>query len=155
MSGARRSSRPRSTAAQRLVFEINIDDAQNPILMTGLIAKLGVLPPGQSLHKMMAPERRALRRSCKIAWSRSGPHGPHAPVARSDHPRLDLDREAEHEAGEQLNPSEKMQQIAGVDVQLWNWAKTANKERAALETIEIQLRVFADLRRTNRSPTSS
>ena len=38
-----------------------------------------------------------------------------------------------------------MQAQAGVDMQLWAWAKTANKERAALETTEDQLRVFADL----------
>ena len=46
--------------------------------------------------------------------------------------------------GEPLKPSD-VQAQAGVDMQLWAWAKTANKERAALETTEDQLRVFADL----------
>ena len=40
-------------AAQQLVFEIDIDEAQNKKTMVGLITKYGLLPVGQSLHKML------------------------------------------------------------------------------------------------------
>jgi uncharacterized protein len=132
------------TAAQQLVFEINIDDAQNPIIMTGLIAKLGILPQGQSLHKMMAPERRA--QFDEVAKSLG------LDPARMDRFRpwfaaLTLSAigivKRNMKPGETMKPG--MQATPGVDAQLWAWAKTAGKERAALETAEDQLHVFADL----------
>src|SRR5262249_47648573 len=44
--------------AQQLVFELDLDQAQDINVMGALVAKLGFLPPDQSLHKMLAPERR-------------------------------------------------------------------------------------------------
>ena len=41
------------------MFELDLDDAQNQTSMLALITKYGLLPHGQSLHKMLAPERRA------------------------------------------------------------------------------------------------
>jgi uncharacterized protein len=45
--------------AQRLVFEINMDEAMDPLATMGLLTKIGFLPPDKSLRKMLALEHRA------------------------------------------------------------------------------------------------
>jgi uncharacterized protein YbaP (TraB family) len=134
------------TVAQRLVFEINVDDARDPIFMMGSMAQAGMLEKGESLHRMMAPERREqldrVVRSVGLdprnvdrmkPWLAALIIGMRAAIARNATP------------GEQAQPSERIQAGPGVDDQLWRWSKTSNKERGALETVNDQLHVFADL----------
>src|SRR5437868_11910714 len=40
-------------AAQQLVFELDLDQAEDPKTMGALVAKFGFLPRGQSLHAML------------------------------------------------------------------------------------------------------
>jgi uncharacterized protein YbaP (TraB family) len=110
-----------------------------------LLGKFGFLPPGQSLHKMMAPERRAkfdeVAKSLGLDPDRMDRFRPwFAAITLSS---LSIIKQ-NMKPGETFKPGDQ-QSHAGVDVQLWNWAKTANKERGALETTEDQMRVFADL----------
>lgn len=132
--------------AQRLVFEIDLDQAKNMGTMTQLLTKYGFLPPDKSLHKMLAPEHR--KRLDTVATSLG------LPAAALDRMRpwlaavtltsLSLLKQ-NTKGGGTTDPKAAMDEAAGVDQQLWTWAKTAGKERAALETAEDQIRIFADL----------
>jgi uncharacterized protein YbaP (TraB family) len=134
--------------AQQLVFELDLDEAQDPKTMGALVAKYGFLPPDHSLHKMLAPEHR--RKLDEVARS----FGMNPLVLDRMRPWLAAVTlssfaiiKQNTKPGEPLNPAAAMEASAGVDVQLWNWAKTAGKERGVLETTDDQLRIFADLPR--------
>jgi uncharacterized protein YbaP (TraB family) len=133
-------------SAQRLVFEINIDEAKNPLLMMAMTAKFGMLPKGQSLHRLLAPERRAqfnqVVTSLGLSPQRLDRMTPW--LAAMTISSLWAQKQS-LKPGQKLNAEEQVRMVAGVDDQLWAWAKVANKDRSALETIEIQLRVFGDL----------
>jgi hypothetical protein len=131
--------------AHKLTFEIDIDAAKDTAAMMPLIAKLGFLPADQSLRKMLAPEH----------WTRletiAKEYAMRPEILDRMRPwlvamTLSAAAAAKHMAkGEKVTSSAAMEDLAGVDAQLWEWSKTANKERGALETAEDQLRVFADL----------
>jgi uncharacterized protein YbaP (TraB family) len=130
--------------AQRLVFEIDIDQAKNMGTMSALLAKYGFLPSDKSLHKMLAPEHR--KKLDAVATSLG------MPPAALDRMRPWLAAVTltslsllKQNAGGAADPKAAMDEAAGVDQQLWTWAKSAGKERAALETAEDQIRIFADL----------
>ncbi len=132
--------------ASRLVFELNLDEAKDQAAMAGLVAKYGFLPPDQSLHKMLAPEhRRKLGEVAKsfglnpIAIDRMRPW-----LAAITLSALAVIKQSS-EPGEPVSPADAMNEIAGVDMQLWDWSKTAGKERGALETGEDQILIFANL----------
>lgn len=132
--------------AQQLVFEINIDEAKNPLLMMGMTAKFGMLPQGESLHRLLAPERRKqfddIVTSLGLTPAKLDRMQPW--LAAMTISSLAAAKQS-LKPGEKLNANESVRMVAGVDDQLWTWAKGANKERGALETIETQLRVFGDL----------
>jgi len=134
--------------AQRLVFEIDIDESQNMAAMTLLTLRYGMLPLDESLRAMLAPQHR--KKLDEVATSLGMPPfmldrmrpwlaaitlSTMAIVKQSTKP------------GEKADPAKAMDAAAGVDMQLWTWAKAAGKERAALETAEDQIRVFAELPR--------
>jgi len=133
-------------SAQHLVFEINIDEAKNPLLMMAMTAKFGMLPKGESLHRLLAPERRAqfdqVVTSLGLNPSRLDRMTPW--LAAMTIAQLAAAKQS-LQPGQKLNADEMTRMVPGVDDQLWAWAKGANKDRGALETVEIQLRVFADL----------
>jgi uncharacterized protein len=132
--------------AQRLVFELDLDEAKNPAASIALVSKYGFLPPDKSLFKMIAPEYRAQLVEAAKTFG--------VPEAAMDRMRpwlaaitltsLNIVKQTTKK-GDPLNPNAAMEELAGVDVQLWEWSKTANKQRGALETSEEQIRVFADL----------
>jgi uncharacterized protein len=134
--------------AQRLVFEINLDQAKNPAVMLPLVSKHGLLPQDQSLRKMLAPENR--KKFDEVATS-LGLMPQNLERMRPWFAALTLSSlsvmKQLKKPGEATSPQDALESIAGVDQQLWDWAKTAGKERAALETAEDQLRIFADLPR--------
>jgi len=134
--------------AAQLVFELDLDEAKNQAAMIPLVAKYGFLEPDQSLHKMLAPEhRRKLDEAAKsfglnpLAVDRMRPW-----LAAVTLSSLAIIKQ-NTEPGEPTEPKAAMEDFAGVDVQLWEWAKTAGKERGALETVEDQMQIFADLTR--------
>ncbi len=132
--------------AQRLVFELDLDEAKNPAASIALVSKYGFLPPDKSLFRMIAPEYRAQLVEAAKTFG--------LPEATMDRMRpwlaaitltsLNIVKQTTKK-GDPLNPNAAMEELAGVDVQLWEWSKTANKQRGALETSEEQIRVFADL----------
>lgn len=133
--------------AQRLVFEIDLDEAMNPAATMGIVTQLGFLPPDKSLRKMLAPEYRV--KLDKLATSLD------LPPASVDRMRpwlaaitltsLSLVKQSSKNDGKPVDPSAIATEVAGVDMQLWKWGKEAGKERGALETAESQLRIFAEL----------
>jgi uncharacterized protein YbaP (TraB family) len=133
-------------SAQQLVFEINIDEAKNPLLMMAMTAKFGMLPKGESLHRLLAPERRVqfdqVATSLGLSPARLYRMTPW--LAAMTISSLWAQKQS-LKPGQKLNAEEQVRMVAGVDDQLWLWAKNAGKERGALETLELQLRVFADL----------
>ena len=132
--------------AQRLVFEIDIDEAANPAATLPLVAQTGFLPPEQSLRKMLAPEYRAKLDAVAASLS--------LPPAAVDRMRpwlaaitltsLSLIKQSSKD-GKPVDPSAFTSSVPGIDVQLWKWGKAAKKELAALETAEDQIRIFAEL----------
>jgi uncharacterized protein len=132
--------------AAKLVFEIDLDEAKNPAAMTGLVVKYGFLRADQSLHKMLAPEHR--RKLDEVAKS----YGLDPAVIDRMRPwlvaitlsSLAIIKQST-EPGEPTTAAEAMKEIAGVDMQLWDWSNTSGKERGALETSEDQIRIFANL----------
>ncbi len=132
--------------AQRLVFELDLDAAKNPTTMGGIIMKYGFLPPDQDLHRMLAPEHRAkldaTAQSLGLTPAIVGRMRPW--LAAITLTSLSLVKQ-NTKPGKPMNPAAVTEELAGVDAQLWSWAKTAGKERGALETAEDQIRVFADL----------
>lgn len=132
--------------AQRLVFEVNLDEAMNPASTIGLVTQLGLLPPDKSLRKMLAPEYR--KKLDEVAGSLglppTGLDRMRPWLAAITLTSLSLIKQAAKD-GKPVSPDAMTNELAGVDMQLWKWGKSANKERAALETTEDQLRIFADL----------
>lgn len=132
--------------AQRLVFEIDLDEAMNPAATMGIVTQLGFLPPDKSLHKMLAPEYRV--KLDELATSLG------LPPASLDRMRpwlaaitltsLSLIKQSSKD-GKPVDPNAIATEVAGVDMQLWKWGKDVGKERGALETAESQLRIFAEL----------
>jgi hypothetical protein len=122
--------------AQVLVFEIDIDEAKDVVATQKLIAKFGVLPEGTTLRKLLAPEQRA--KFERIAASLG------LPPAALDGFRPWL---AALTIGVQWIVSKGYDPNSGVDQQIWSWSKQTAKQRAALETAEQQLEVFAGLTR--------
>ena len=114
--------------------------------MMAMTAKFGMLPKGQSLHRLLAPERRAqfdqVVTSLGLAPNKFDRMTPW--LAAMTISSLWAQKQS-LKPGQKLNAGEQVRMVAGVDDQLWAWAKVANKDRSALETIEIQLRVFGDL----------
>jgi uncharacterized protein YbaP (TraB family) len=132
--------------AQRLAFEINMDDAANPASTMPLITQYGFLPPDKTLHKMLAPEHR--KRLDEVAASLGLPPAGLARMrpwlAAITLASLSLIKQNSKD-GKTIDPSAMTGDLAGVDMQLWKWGKEAGKELGALETTEDQLRIFADL----------
>ena len=135
-------------SAQQLDFEINIDDAQNPLKMTTLIQQHGFLPAGESLRKMLAIEYRVKLEAAAIELG--------LPIQALDRMRPWLvaltitslsAMKQTTKPGEKVNPAAATGEQAGADIHLWNWAKANNKERGTLETLESQIQIFADLSR--------
>jgi uncharacterized protein YbaP (TraB family) len=134
--------------AQQLVFELDLDAAQDPKAKTLLIAKHGFLKPGESLRTMLAPEHverlDAVVKSLGIEpatidrmrpWLAAVTLNSYAIIKQNSKP------------GTAADAAVAMKHAAGVDAQLWTWAKAVGKERHMLETAEDQIRVFADLSR--------
>jgi len=133
-------------AAQQLDFEVDLDQAQDPAIMGDLVARCGFLPPDKSLRKMIAVEYRA---RLEATASELG-----LPIAAVDRMRPWLAAltitsltalKQTAKPGEKLNPSAATAEQGGVDLKLWNWAKQNRKPRGALETVESQIQVFANL----------
>ena len=133
--------------AQQLVFELDLDEARNPAAAMPIMGKYGFLPPDQSLHKMLAPE---YREKLDAVAKRYGLQPAILDRMRPWLAGLTLTSlnaiKQKTKPGEPIKPDATLSgDLAGVDVQLWDWAKTAGKERGALETFEDQIHVFADL----------
>ena len=132
-------------SAQQFVFELDIDEVKNPLLMMAMTAKFGMLPKGESLHRLLAPERRKqfddVVTALGLSPARLDRMTPWlAAMTISTRAAFKLSKPGETPKGEDVKI------VAGVDDQIWSQAKAANKDRAALETLETQLRVFADLK---------
>lgn len=124
------------TKADSIAFEIDMDEAQNPAAMQQLIQKLGLLPPGTMLRKLLAPEQRTKleRVSAAVGIPAQGLDGFRPWLAAVT-------------VGVQWIISKGYDPNSGVDPQVWAWAKQAGKKRVALETVESQLGAFAGLTR--------
>ena len=122
--------------AKVVVFEIDLEEAKNLAIMQQLIAKLGVLPAGQTLANLLSPEGRAkFERVLGLLG---------IPAASLDPLRPWL---ASITIGVQWIVSKGYDPNSGVDDKVWNLAKQNGKQLAHLETIEEQLDVFAGLTR--------
>jgi uncharacterized protein YbaP (TraB family) len=121
-------------AAQAVAFEIDLDKAKDPIASQSLVVKLGMLPQGTTLRKLLSPERRT-------KYERVAKSVGLVPLM------LDQMRPwlAAVTISVQWIVSKGYDPNSGVDQHIWTWAKANNKERLALETIEEQLNVFAGL----------
>ena len=120
--------------AQIITFELDLDKAKDPVATRDLVQRLGLLPPGTTLRKLLSPERRAKLE--RVATSVG------LPPLMLDQFRPWL---AAVTMGVQWIVSKGYDPNSGVDQRIWDWAKQNGKERAALETIEEQLNVFAGL----------
>jgi uncharacterized protein YbaP (TraB family) len=120
-------------AAAVVVFETDFAGAQDP---QALIAKYGLLPPGQTLLSVLPGSARAeLERA---ATDLRIPPPSLAPLR----PWL-----AALTLGVQFAISQGFDPNKGVEQQVITWAKASGKGVTSLETNESQLRVFADLTR--------
>src|SRR5712691_3177858 len=120
-------------AAAVVVFETDFAGAQDP---QALIAKYGLLPPGQTLPSVLPGSARAeLERA---ATDLRIPPPSLAPLR----PWL-----AALTLGVQFAISQGFDPNKGVEQQVITWAKASGKGVTSLETNESQLRVFADLTR--------
>ncbi len=122
--------------AQVVVFEIDLDEAKKLATMQKLIAKLGVLPAGQTLRKLLSPEGRA---KYERVLGLLG-----IPAANLDPLRPWL---ASLTVSVQWIVSKGYDPNSGVDDKVWSLAKQSGKKLAHLESIEEQLGVFAGLTR--------
>lgn len=122
--------------AQVVAFEIDMDEAENVSATQQLITKLGLLPQGTTLRKLLAPEQRSKLERVAAAVG--------VPAQGLDPFRPWL---AAVTVGVQWIISKGYDPNSGVDPQVWNWAKQNNKQRHALETVESQLGAFAGLTR--------
>ena len=120
--------------AQVVVFEIDLDESKNPAAMQQLIAKLGVLPAGQLLRKLLAPEQRAKYE--RVLTSLGLP----APNLDPLRPWL-----AAVTIGVQWIVAKGYDPNSGVDEKIWAWGQQNGKQLAHLEGIEEQLGAFAGL----------
>lgn len=132
--------------AQRLTFEVDIDATKNPAAMGAIVMKHGFLPPDRSLYKMLAPEHRAEldKVAQNYGLTRAALDRMRPWLAALTLTSLSLLKQSSKD-GKPQDPATAMNEMAGVDAQLWDWSKTAGKERGALETAEDQIRIFADL----------
>lgn len=122
--------------AKVIAFEIDLDEAKDLGATQQLIAKLGMLPAGQTLRKLLAPQQR--EKFERVAAAIGIP----APALDPFRPWL-----AAVTIGVQWIISKGFDPNSGVDERIWQWAKENTKERVALETSESQLNVFAGLTR--------
>ena len=133
--------------AQRLTFEVNMDEAMNPSASVGLVTQYGFLPADKSLKRMLAPDYRAKLDEvvASLGLPPAGVDRMRPWLAAMTITSLSIVKQNTPE-GKPLDPAALTTgELAGVDMQLWNAGKAAGKELGALETIEDQLRVFADL----------
>jgi uncharacterized protein YbaP (TraB family) len=123
-----------------------MDEVMDPLATMGLLTKTGFLPPDKSLHKLLAPEHRAkLDEVAKsLGLLPAGLDRMRPWLAAIMLTSLNLVKQTSKD-GKPVDPSAMMTDLAGVDMQLWKWGKTAGKELGALETAEDQIRIFADL----------
>jgi uncharacterized protein YbaP (TraB family) len=119
-----------------VVFETDLAGAQDPQVSQALIAKHGLLPPGQTLDSVLSPSARA--ELDKTATDLGVPTLALAPLR----PWL-----AAVTLAVQFVLSQGFDPSNGVERQVMTWAKENGKSLAVLETNESQLRVFADLTR--------
>lgn len=132
--------------ANQVVFEVDFDQAQDASVMGDLVARHGFLPPDKSLRRMIAVEYRAKLEATAADLG--------LPIASVDRMRpwlaaltitsLTAIRQTSR-SGTKPDPSAAMSEQGGVDLKLWNWAKQNGKPRGALETVESQIQVFANL----------
>lgn len=122
--------------AETITFELDLDDAHDTAKMQKIIQKLGVLPQGETLRKLLAPEQRAKYE--RVLASLGLP----APNLDPLRPWL-----AAVTVGVQWIVSKGYDPNSGVDEKIWNWGKDHKKQLGALETTEDQLGAFAGLTR--------
>jgi uncharacterized protein YbaP (TraB family) len=132
--------------ANQIVFEVDFDQAQDASVMGDLVARHGFLPPDKSLRRMIAVEYRAKLEATAADLG--------LPIASVDRMRpwlaaltitsLTAIRQTSR-TGKKPDPAAAMSEQGGVDLKLWNWAKQNGKPRGALETVESQIQVFANL----------
>jgi len=132
--------------AQQLDFEVDMDEAQDPERMGTLVRALGFLPPGESLHRMLAVE---YRRKLDATLADLGLSPENVDRMRPWLAALTITSLAAlrktGKPGDRPDPSAGTGEQGGADIQLWNWAHDNNRQRGALETVESQLHIFADL----------
>lgn len=122
--------------AHVIVLEIDYDQARNASTMAELAAKHGLLPPGESLDRLLPPPVNAAlaRRAADFGV----PPEAFAPMR----PWLaGLTLAVQFIVREGFDPN------LGIDMTLGRLARANAKRLAALETAEAQVRVFADLTR--------
>jgi len=132
--------------ANQIVFEVDFDQAQDASVMGDLVARYGFLPPDKSLRRMIAVEYRAKLEATAADLG--------LPIASVDRMRpwlaaltitsLTAIRQTSR-TGTKPDPAAAMSEQGGVDLKLWNWSKQNSKPRGALETVESQIQVFANL----------
>ena len=119
-----------------VVFETDLAAAENPQVSQTLIAKYGLLPPGQTLDGILSRSTRA--ELDKTATDLGVPTPALAPLR----PWL-----AALTLGVQFVVNQGFDPSNGVEQQVMTWAKANGKRLASLETNESQLKVFAELTR--------
>lgn len=134
------------TEAEKVHFEIDLDQAQDAGVMSDLINRYGYLPQGTTLRKLLAVEYRG---KFETAARKVG-----LPVEAIDRMRpwlaaitLTTLQATQQMAGSGSGETQNPKETGGVDARLWNWAKANGKPRGALETTESQIQLFADLSR--------
>jgi len=122
--------------AEVVVFETDLASTQDPQVSRALIAKYGLLPPGQTLRSVLSTSTHAeLERTATDL-------GVPPPSLEPLRPWL-----AALTLGVQLIVSQGFDPNNGVEQQVLSWAKANGKSLGVLETNETQLRVFAELTR--------
>jgi uncharacterized protein YbaP (TraB family) len=120
--------------AQVVVFETEDVELRDVQLMQALIARYGVLPPGQTLRGVL-PEATYLefeRMATALGLPAAG-------LAQLRPWLVAVTLSMQSAAAQGLDPKR------GVDYQAATWARGNGKALAALETNESQVRIFADL----------
>ncbi len=119
--------------AEVVVFETDFAGAQDPQASQALIARYGLLPPGQTLPSVLpGTELERAATDLRIPPPSLAPLRPWLAA-------LTL--------GVQFAISQGFDPNKGVEQQVITWAKASRKSLTSLETNESQLRVFADLTR--------
>ena len=122
--------------ANVIVFETDLAEAQDPAVMQPLMAKYGLLPPGQTLASLLPPD--TWRELEKLSASLGVPAQNLSPL-RPWLAGLVLSLQFMRERG--FDPAR------GVEQQVMAWARGEKKPLSALETAEEQLSLFAGLSR--------